>query len=86
MGDFEYYKALAERIFFNGIKNEEISSFAMYRSDKTFQDLDQDVSQGRLEGIGKFEHQIGFIAHRLYQVLEINIKAFDKIYSKPDQF
>lgn len=86
MENIEYYQALAERVFFSGIKSEEVSVFAVYRTEKKFQDLDQAVNQGRLEGIGKFEREIGCIARRLYEVLEINTEAFDKMYDKPDRW
>lgn len=79
MENFEYYQSLAEKIFFFGINSGEVSSLAIYRSDKTFKDLGQAVSQGRLEGIGG-------IASRLYEVLEIDTKAFNKKYGEPDQW
>ena len=86
MENVEYYQALAERIFFRGMKSGEVSEFAMYRPEKKFQDLGQAISQGRLEGIGQFEREIGCIARRLYEVLEINPDAFDKVYGKPDRW
>jgi len=86
MENIEYYRALAERIFFKGMESGEVSEFAMYRPEKKFQDLDQAVNQGRLEGIGQFEREIGCIARRLYEVLEINTEAFGKAYGKPDRW
>ena len=69
MENIGYYQALAKIILYRGLKSGEVSSFARYRSDKTFQDLGQAISQGRLEGIGQFDREISCISHRLYDVL-----------------
>ena len=65
---------------------EEVSKFAICRPEKEFKDLDQAVSQGRLEGIGKFEREIGCISIKLYEIIKIDPRAFDKAYGNPSIF
>lgn len=84
MEDIKYYQAFTEKIFFKGIKAEEVPIFSRYRSGKSFHDLNQALLEGRLEGLGKFEHEVGCIAGKIYEVLEIETEAFDKAYGKLD--
>ena len=84
MENSQYYRDLAERIFFYGIESTEVPSFATYRPNKSFQDLKSAFLQGRSEGTGQFEREIGCIARRLYEVLEIQTEAYAKKYREPD--
>ncbi len=84
MENIEYYQTLAEKIFFHGINSEEVYRIASYRYDKTFQDLAAAFRQGLVKGIGPFERQIGCIGNRLYEVLQIDTRAFDQVYGKPE--
>ena len=86
MENIEYYSALAERIFLKGISAKEVVNFAKYRPSKSFKDLEEAVCRGRLAGLGKFENERGCIARGIYEVLEIDTKAFDKTYGIPDVF
>jgi len=84
MENYEYYKSLAEQIFFKGLKSEEVSNFASYKPNKSFQDLKEAFFQGRLDGVGKFYREIATIADRIYEVIEIDTNYFNRIYGKPD--
>ena len=81
MENIEYYHALAERIFFRGAEAGEFSSFTRYKEGKNSQDLESAIRMGGLDGFGKTPS----MAVRLYEVLEIITKAFDKKYGKSDR-
>ncbi len=81
MENIEYYRALAERIFFLGAECGEFSSFAKYREGKTSKDLEQAIREGGLDGFG----QVPPMATRLYEVLEIDTSIFDRVYGRPDR-
>lgn len=69
MSDFERYKDLAERVFFHGMKASDLQQIVDYLPSKTFADFRQAISDGRLEGIGTFEHEIACMARRLQEVI-----------------
>ena len=81
MENFIYYQTLAEKIFFSGAERGEFSSFAKYRPGKSSKDLEHAIQIGGLDGLGETPS----MAQRLYEVLEIDTKAFDKKYGKAQQ-
>ena len=72
MEHYEYYELLGEKIFFAGITSQRILEIAKYKPGKSFKDVDDAVSQGRLEGFGKAEREFACIAQKLSEVVEIN--------------
>ena len=76
----EYYRALAERIFFLGAEAGEFSDFARYRQGKSSEDLKRAIEVGGLDGLGRTPS----MAVRLYEVVEIDTAGFDEKYGKPD--
>ena len=82
-----YYDTLAEEIFFKGLPAIDITNFAMYKQGKSFPDVEYAVCQGIsstiLRGQGKFRGVIGGMAQNLEEVLEIDTKAFERIYGWP---
>lgn len=65
------YVDLAEFIFFKGLTSEQLSEQGfVLKEGKNFRDINEACQLGRLEGIGKFEREIGCIARKLQEVLE----------------
>ena len=80
-----YYFDLAERIFFFGLKPEELAKIATLKPGKTFRDLVVAVKQGNLAGLGYFGRQAAHVADRMTEVIEINPSDYDKTYSTDGQ-
>ena len=72
MGNWQKYCDLAETIFFSGMNRERLQQLGFrLKEGKTFRDVDEAVYSGRAEGIGEFNREIGCIARRLEEVLDV---------------
>ncbi|MEK6908723.1 MAG: hypothetical protein AABX23_01580 [Nanoarchaeota archaeon] len=71
MENHRYYVALVERIFFEGIDANSLEKVAGYKEGKSFQDLKEAVRLGLVEGPFEAGSQLGCIASRLKEVLDI---------------
>lgn len=72
MKNYEYYKELAETIFFDGIDSLTLLQIGKYKTGKTFNDIVNAINRGRLDGLGRCENELGCIADRLSEVLDID--------------
>ena len=72
MGNRKKYQDLAETIFFTGLNRERLQQLGFQlKKGKIFRDIGEAVDTGRTEGIGEFNREIGCIARKLEEVLDV---------------
>ena len=84
----DFYKSLAERVFFDGITERDLLLIAQYREGKTFKDFLNALDTGRIQGLGSAEREFGCMASCLSKVPEIDsnqnfIKYHTRLVSFP---
>ncbi len=67
-----YYDALAGKLVFEKITEEELLKIVNYKPGKSFSDVNEAVKSGKLENTGPYAYNIPYIAGKLTEIVELD--------------